>query len=486
VRTTARRPALVAATAGLTALGVAAAVGATALPTGAGRSLTPPVPVVTSSNVSLLTSVLDSATISIEFSPSAPLAYVSSLDTITVLDISDPKNPKPRGSVVNAMFQNEAMSYGERVGPDGKTTRFVLSAIDVFQASPNQPDRRNTTGNELVVVDVTDPDRPFIRSRTGRVGSSTHTAQCVDQTQCDFAYTAGDRGKFSVLDLRNLDTPKQLSLVDSPASGKNAVFGTGAGHYWDFENGYGWHTGSGGIAVFDVTNPEEPTLVNGSDAKGRAAGWNDFILHNSQRPNGDVFLPGAAPSVFNGNVLLVGEEDYANDGDEVLCDKAGSFQTWHVPDLDAAAHAERGGGQDTGTITPLDSKTPAQLGGGLTLPAGAFCSAHWFDYHQDGFVAHGFYQAGLRILDVKDPKKIAQVGYATTGVTETWDAYWVPVYGKDGRATGDKTNIVYTADATRGVDVYEVALPALTEAQKAEKAAMEKRRAEKQAAQAGS
>jgi hypothetical protein len=121
------------------------------------------------------------------------------------------------------------------------------------------------------------------------------------------------------------------------------------------------------------------------------------------------------------------------------------------------------------------------MGGGLTLPAGAFCSAHWFDYHQDGFVAHGFYQAGLRILDVKDPRNIAQIGYATTAVTETWDAYWVPVRDEDGVMTGEKTNIVYTADLTRGVDVYEVDLPALTEEQAAEKAAMEERRA----AQAG-
>jgi hypothetical protein len=45
------------------------------------------------------------------------------------------------------------------------------------------------------------------------------------------------------------------------------------------------------------------------------------------------------------------------------------------------------------------------------------------------------------------------------GASEVWDAYWVPVRDRRGRATGKKTRIVYTADFVRGVDVYEVDLP---------------------------
>ncbi len=40
-----------------------------------------------------------------------------------------------------------------------------------------------------------------------------------------------------------------------------------------------------------------------------------------------------------------------------------------------------------------------------------------------------------------------------------WDAYWVPQRNKNGVATGGKTNIVYTVDAVRGLDVYTVDLP---------------------------
>jgi len=159
--------------------------------------------------------------------------------------------------------------------------------------------------------------------------------------------------------------------------------------------------------------------------------------------------PGTPPSIANGNVLLVTEEDYADEGDEVVCDHAGSFQTWYVPDLDASAYRGRtpdGVTPDVGTIAPLDLvNAPVEFGGGASLPVTGFCSAHWFDVHQDGFVAMGNYGAGLRILDVRDPRNIAQLGYATGVATQVWDAYWVPVRDAKGVAVpGQKTNLVCT------------------------------------------
>lgn len=477
-RTTARRPALMLATAGLGAVAIAAAAVAIALPSTATGRLAAPIPVVTSENVSLLTTVPETQAISMEFARTGEFAYISSLDTISVLDISDPKAPKITGTVVNAMFQNEAMTYGERVGADGKLTRFVLAGIDLYQADASG--KRKLGGNEFLIVDVTDPVKPFIRSRV-RTSTSTHTVQCVSQENCTTAYSAGTSGKFSVLDLSDLDAPKEVGVVPSPASGgggpHTAFSGNnGAGHYWDFGGGVGWHTGSGGATAFDISDPLNPVPINGTGPQGRQPVFNDFILHSSQRPNAEAFLPNSEPSIWNGNVLLAGEEDYLNEGDEVECSKAGSFQTWYVPDLDGAAYQERGGDVDAGNITNLDlTNAPAEFGGGLTTPASAFCSMHWFDVNQNGFVAQGWYGAGMRILDVRDPRNITQVGYATTAVTEVWDAYWVPERDENGVVTGDKTNILYSADLTRGIDVYEVTLPELTDEQKAQKAAMEQR-----------
>ena len=460
---TAARPRALLLASGLLA-GAGVLVTATA---GSAVDLTAPVPTVTSSNVTHLASLPETTAISMEFARTGPYAYVSSLDTISVLDLTDPRNPKQRGSLTQALFENEAMTYGER-REDGELTRFVIAAIDLYRVAGDDPDHINADdGPQIAIIDVTDPDRPFTRSVTavGDVTTSTHTVQCVDGWDCRTAYTAGNRGKFSVLDLTDLDAPRQVSTVVSPAAGPNPVFTRGAGHYWDFDGELGWHTGSGGAAAFDVSDPTAPVLVNATDANGTAEGWNDFIHHNSMRPNASAFTAGAEPSLANGNVLLVTEEDYANDGDEVACERAGSFQTWYVPDLDGAAYRAKNPDGTTvgvGTVTPLDAtNAPAEFGvGGVSLPASAFCSAHWFDVHQDGFVAQGWYGAGLQILDVRDPRNISQLGYASGLATEVWDAYWVPVRNSAGKAIpGKKTNLVYTADAVRGVEVFEVTLP---------------------------
>ena len=459
--TASRHRALLLTTGLLTAAGVA--VAATA---GAEVSLDEPVVPLTSSNVTQIAALPETTAISMEFARTGPYAYVSSLDTISVLDLTDPRAPKVRGTLTQAVFENEAMTYGERMA-GGELTRFVIVGVDLYRASTDDPDHVHVEdGPQIAIIDVTDPDRPFTRGVTevGEVSSSTHTVQCVDQADCRYAYTAGNGGKFSILDLSDLDDPKQVAEVRSPAAGPNPVFSRGAGHYWDFDGVLGWHTGSGGAAAFDVSDPTAPVLVNATDANGTAPGWNDFISHNSMRPNAQAFVAGAEPSIANGNVLLVTEEDYLYNGDEIACDRAGSFQTWYVPDLDGAAYRAKNPDGTTvgvGTVTPLDAtNAPAEFGGGASLPVGAICSAHWFDVHQDGFVAQGWYGAGLRILDVRDARNITQLGYATAVATEVWDAYWVPVRNSAGKAVpGKKTNLVYTADAVRGVEVFEVTLP---------------------------
>jgi hypothetical protein len=321
----------------------------------------------------------------------------------------------------------------------------------------------------VLVVDVTDPTDPRLAGRTpdsgsapGAVTTSTHTVQCVT-VSCEYAYTAGDNGKFSIVDLRDLSAPKEVATAASPASAANAVFASGSGHYWDFDAaGLGWHTGSGGAAAFDVSDPLAPKAVNGTNQFALQSPWNDFIHHNSQRPNASKFQAGAPASVANGNVLLVTEEDYFNDGEELACDQAGTFQSWYVPSLgDGAGYraANPSLAPGKGNIEPLDIINPVKFGDGLSTPVGGFCSAHWFDYHQTGVVAQGYYQQGLRFIDTRDPRDLKQYAYVTGGGTEVWDAYWVPVRDKRGRATSKKTNIVYTADLVRGLDVFEVDLP---------------------------
>jgi hypothetical protein len=426
------------------------------------------VPSLTSPNVRAVTSVPGTAAISGVFSRSAPFFYVSGLDAITVLDVTDPRNPRRRGRLPNAVFQNEAVTLGERVGADGQVQRFILVGNDLAQASLDPQGRPigRVGGRELIVVDVTDPDAPRIRSRTpgsssapGVITTSTHTVACMNAA-CTVAYTAGgEDGQFSIVDLSNLDQPRQVREVRSPATGPGPI--GDAGHHWNVDGeGIAWHVGSGGAMAYDISDPLNPVPLNGTDANGTRTPYNDFIHHSSQRPNARAFRPGQPASFENGNVLLVGEEDYAFEGDEVVCERSGSFQTWEVPDLDGARYrsANPQNEPNRGTVRVLDAiQAPAEAGlqGGAT-PAGGFCSTHWFDFHQSGTVAVAHYQQGLRIVDARNPRDLRQIGFAAGGGTEVWDAYWVPERTETGTTALRRTNLIYTVDAVRGVDVYEV------------------------------
>src|SRR4051794_25824083 len=85
----------------------------------------------------------------------------------------------------------------------------------------------------------------------------------------------------------------------------------------------------------------------------------------------------------------------------------------------------------------IDSKAPITVN----------CSSHWFDA-RNGTAAVGWYEQGVRFLDYRTPARIRQVGYYIPANGSTWAAYWAP--------TDRKGQIVYTADAYRGVDVLRI------------------------------
>lgn len=415
------------------------------------------VPVAMSPSVSLVDSNPGSAGISGCFMETAPLFVMSGLDSVLVHDVSDPLDPQRVGTLPSLQFENEAMNCGERkVG--GTTERFALIGVDLYQASPGDISHVNepATGDyELVVVDVTDPTAPRIRSRVPST-TSTHTVTCVVDTDCRYVYSAGDdsqvpgQGSFSIFDLADLDDPVEVDS-DPVTAGiqpfRSDAVGWG-GHKWNFDGaGHGVHTGAGGSYVFDVSDPTDPVEIANTGAAGDSAregsttGFNDFIHHNSFQPNAEAFRPDAPPALENGNVLLVTEEDY----EDPDCSTAGSFQTWHVKRVD---------GSD-GSVVPLAKVELADLAT-YPLPVGAFCSAHWFDYHPSGLVSVGYYGGGTQVIDVSDPLAPSSHGYAWFGASEVWDSYWVPVYNARGVATGRKTNLLYSVDLVRGLDVLAV------------------------------
>ena len=78
-------------------------------------------------------------------------------------------------------------------------------------------------------------------------------------------------------------------------------------------------------------------------------------------------------------------------------------------------------------------------------PVTANCSSHWFD-HRNGVAAVGWYEQGVRFLDVRNPRNIRQIGYYLPADGATWAAYWAP----------NASDIVYTTDVSRGIDVLRI------------------------------
>ncbi|MCF6409898.1 LVIVD repeat-containing protein [Pseudalkalibacillus salsuginis] len=421
------------------------------------------VPVLSSDNVQLVANIPEATIISASFSKDEPYMYANTLSGISVYDISDPANPKLTGKTAQAHFENEDGAFGER--PDG--SKFMLIGYDPVGVTPTFEDKSISTGKEIAVVNVSDPENPFIASRI-KTTTRTHTVTCLSEA-CEYAYTSGsvdDEGNpaFSIINLKDLTKPFEEKVHASSV-------GT-TGHDWDIDSaGIAWLTGLQGTVAYDISDPLNPVVLNSTDEQGlHGTEWNSFIHHNTLRPDGDQFknrgkgdmetdesTERTGDQIRPGEVLMVTEEDYLHPG---TCEDEGSFQTWHVQ------HLKKTPGQDksaiepgTGTIEPLDSWNSKILDTNIDTQAGFICSAHYSSYHEEGFVSIGFYQQGVRILDVRNPADIKQVGYWFTGMQEVWGADWVPARDMNGVMTGGQSNFVYAYDPTRGLDILKVTLP---------------------------
>jgi len=344
-------------------------------------------------------------------------------DGFSTYDISNPASPKPLAVLPIAHFENEDVSADSRVA--------VISNDRL----------KGSNGGVLYVVDVRDMAKPTLASTLSLAIAAPndtergpgHIANCVapGPNPCTTLWLTGGH-RIWVVDLKDMKAPKLLGGFDSDASRGSTGFGTpgklrtGATHDVERDRtGTLWVTGSGGVFGYRLTaNPLKPALVTGSGKQGLDPAVNDFILHNSKR---------AASGT-----LLVTEEDYIDQQETPPggCRGQGKFQTWDV--------------RGTSVKKPLAlldqwktevSGTPFLSGN--KAPVTANCSSHWFT-ESKGIAAVGWYEQGTRLLDVRNPVNIKQIGYWLPPNAVTWGAYWI---------TDD---LVYTADVGRGIDVLRV------------------------------
>lgn len=410
-----------------------------------------------------------------------------------VYDVSDAENPQLVTHLPVPHYENEDVS----VGGD----RLLISGDGTLG------------GSNLVVVDISDPEAPFIEQVINmQLLDEGHTATCVQD--CKYAWVAGG-GSIAVIRLDgNTQVPKgatpgaQVSngpgvngpqpvgsvTVPMPVTGNVEAgdlkvyreFGWSTHDVQVDEAGYAWVVGGHGTIAFDTRpghygedNLLDPTVVARTGPEALADGelscdgfnedgtpeegceddgdtLNDFIHHNSWRPDATEFKSRKdkqlkQKGVKPGETVLITEEDIWSRATSATtkggCETQGSFQTWQVKQLKTT-------GENEATVKPLDSYTTEfnefltdqdDVEGMDLIPTNGFCSSHYFD-EQDGLVATAWYEQGTRLLDVRDPTDIKEVGYFMAPDSVVWAAYWSPT----------DPSIIYVMDHQRGIDVLRV------------------------------
>jgi len=368
------------------------------------------------------------------FSPDGNTMYVTSATGLGIYDVSRPEAPQRLSRLPLPHFENEDVDVGHIDGRD-----YVIIT--------NDP---SFTGVGVIyVIDVTDPASPSLASATpvevpglngvatNTPGSSNgHIANCV--AGCRYLWTTGSSEGLTVFDLADPTKPEYLGAFKVP--------GGGFTHDVQIDDtGIAWVTGEDGTFGYDVnamTDPLAPPLVYRSDPSvtnthnsgpstdpGSANDSPlDFLHHNSRR---------IAP-----DLLAVTEEDYLRPG----CEGQGSLQTWRITDERNADGTIKLELLDLWTTELNELMDGTGRSNPLGLPTTVNCSAHWFDV-SGSLIAQGWYDQGVRFLDVSDPTAIKQVGYYVNQ-GEFWAAYFAP---------SDPTHqVVYGLDVAGGIDVLNI------------------------------
>ncbi len=413
-----------------------------------------------SDNVSLVTKLPEAVgAASARFSEDGRTMYVSTWKGLLIYDVTKPEDPQRVGFLPLPHFENEDVDAG--------------GGLVIITNDPSE-------GLGLIyVIDVSNPAVPTIRSiiRNGDIlgvsnqiaGDGTqsntgHIANCLED--CKYLWTTGTSEGLAIFDLNDPDHPKYAGKVKVPGGGfTHDVFID--------RSGIAWVTGEDGTFGYTIDDPTDPQLVYRSDESIRNTGGGlpgddgsgplDFLHHNSIRT--DISLdptfkrPPAKPGVGSrveggglGDVVAITEEDYAKPG----CKGQGSIQTWQImpgqtnSDGSTKLRLLDYWTTELNELQNLEGRTAADG----EAPTTVMCSAHWFD-ESGGILAQGWYDQGVRFMDVNDPLHIKQVGYwVTQGMF--WGAYYAP--------TDPKREIVYGLDVTSGIDVLKIDRGAATKA----------------------
>lgn len=374
--------------------------------------------VISSENVSLLATIPDAGAMGGRFA--GGYYFITTTTGLRIYDVANPEMPVLAGVLALPHFSNEDVdvSASRKLVLISHASEYTANNSGILYVVSWQNPRLPALAGMLRY--------PTVRRADGRTARGPgHTVSCIRDC-ARYAYVAGaGNGALYVLDLRDPSRPRIAGAVSSaadPAGLPNPSFTTGMIHDVD-EDGTGaaWVTGSGGITQLNVRNPLRPKAVRWITREDNAR-TNQFIHHNSLR--------------LDARTLLVTEEDWIRPqcgfGTE-----DGGFQTWSI-------NARKSGAGAIAFLDEWNSEIGSYLDG--NTPAAIGCSSHWFTFNSRKVVAVGWYQQGVRFLDVSNPRDIRQVGYLLAPGTVASAAYFVP----------GRSDLVYVADLGRGLDVVRI------------------------------
>ena len=382
-----------------------------------------PLGAFSSDNLSLVTSIPNPGIIGARFRGN--LMYATSVSGLTIYDVTTPAAPTEIGRLALPHFENEDVDLGGNI---------LLISNDAAEST-----------GILYVIDISDPRNPTQMSKLDMggnpvLGGPGHTASCI--LSCRYAWVTDGAG-IRVIDLTNPAAPVSKGTFATAAGGGIVTHDVQID-----ENGLAWVVGFGGAVVYELPSDYSGNGLGTQVAKTNAQGDstyiselglgdgskpNDYILHNSRR-------------FKDSDVLYVTEEDYNRPG----CKGAGAFETWDIPlkyeELEDGEIKVSLSGQP---LAPKDMWT-TELNEAPRDSVAAMCSAHYFDV-LGNIVIQGWYEQGLRVLDVSKPGDIRQIGFYAPGNAMTWAAYFAP--------TDPTGEILYVFDASHGIDVLRLDRP---------------------------
>jgi hypothetical protein len=345
--------------------------------------------------------------------PKCNIAYVAGAKKINIIDITDPANAKHVKT-----FDAKYVGSSHAIDPDQDGLMWIAG------------------GNGTAAFDVTDPRNPVEVANTGEEGKKT-AGGCGYLQGSSPACQQQRRGINNFIHHNSQRVPNR-----DAAPGLQTAVESGTPDAQSCRTVQGTRVERYKAKVKVTKRVKRRVKVNGRWVVRWKKVTRTVVRTKTRRvPTSHeecATAPGTHTSTVNPNagsqVVLVTEEDWL----QPQCAGEGSFQTWRwVP--------------GTGTLKHLDSwwTEAGNVGTDGRRETAATCSSHWFD-QRGGFAAVGWYDQGVRLLDVRNPMDIKQVGWAVGGTEVA--AYFSP--------TDPSGQTVYTLDMVGGtIDVWKFARP---------------------------